>query len=109
MKGLYNIGNTCYLNSALQMIIQNEDFCTLILNNKNKSEILNNISNFILEYYNDNNNTPISPIIIKNIVENKYEIFKGFKQHDATEFLIYLFDIISNELQSDNLNIWFRN
>ena len=56
MKGFHNIGNTCYLNSGLQMLIQNKDLCNLIIQNSDNSEILSNISNFINEYYDTNNN-----------------------------------------------------
>ena len=31
VKGFQNIGNTCYLNAGLQMIIQNKDLCYSIL------------------------------------------------------------------------------
>ena len=51
IKGFNNIGNTCYLNSGLQLLIQNTDFCEIILKNSNKSENLEIIANFIKEYY----------------------------------------------------------
>ena len=51
IKGFNNIGNTCYLNSGLQLLIQNPDFCKIILQNSNKSENLQIMSNFIKEYY----------------------------------------------------------
>ena len=68
MKGFINIGNTCYLNSGLQMLIQNEELCALIMNYASSSPILQTISNFIMEYYSPDPR-PISPIEIKKILE----------------------------------------
>ena len=51
MKGFINLGNTCYLNAGLQMIIQNKDLCNLILQNSQHSEILKKIEFFILNLY----------------------------------------------------------
>ena len=51
MKGFDNIGNTCYLNAGLQMIIQNKLLCNLILNYSIQSPILKIIGDFINEYY----------------------------------------------------------
>lgn len=116
MKGLNNIGNTCYLNSALQMLLLNSSFCNLILNyNNGKSEILNILSNFIINYHmcknhmcknhmcknhscKENNNKSITPDDIKNIIQNKYKMFNGNQQHDSNELICCLFDIINEEI-----------
>ena len=40
IKGLHNSGNTCYMNASLQMFFQNNDFCKLIITNKDLSQKL---------------------------------------------------------------------
>lgn len=103
MKGLNNIGNTCYLNSGLQMLIQNKELCNLIIKYSSSSHILQTISKFIMEYYLPDS-YPISPIEIKKIVEEKKDIFMGFEQQDSTEFIIYLLDIIDEEILKTDPN-----
>ena len=100
IKGFNNIGNTCYLNSSLQMLIQNIDFCEMILKNFNKSENLKNMANLIKEYYTTTNHA-ITPNKIKEIVGNKNKIFYGYEQQDAAEFITYLIDIINTDLKKE--------
>ena len=100
IKGFNNIGNTCYINSSLQMLIQNIDFCKIILENFNKSENLENMANLIKEYY-TTTNYAITPNKIKEIVGNKNKIFCGYEQQDAGEFIIYLIDIINTDLKKE--------
>lgn len=104
MKGFNNIGNTCYLNAGLQLLIQNIELCKLILNYSNKSIILNKISKIILEYYDSSNNNSINPCEIKNIVQDRNNIFNGFNQQDSTEFIIFLLNIIDEEIKKINCN-----
>ena len=70
IKGLNNIGNTCYLNSGLQMLIQNIDFLKIILENHDKSENLKTMANFIKEYYTTIDSS-ITPDKIKEMVSKK--------------------------------------
>jgi ubiquitin C-terminal hydrolase len=102
MKGFKNIGNTCYINSGLQMLIQNQDLCQLIINYSSGSEILRKIADFIEKYYEKSESNIIVPIEIKQIVENKTNIFNGFQQQDSTEFIIVLLNIIDEEIKNIN-------
>ena len=101
MKGFSNIGNTCYLNAGLQMIIQNKDLVKLVLKYSDSSPILDKIGNFFNEYYNKDM-TPLVPYDIKKIVEERSKIFSGFNQQDSTEFIIYFLDIIDEEIKKVN-------
>lgn len=99
MKGFKNIGNTCYLNSGLQMLVQNRDLCQLIMDYSYGSEILSKITQFIEQYYDESFTDVIVPREIKKIVEDKKDLFEGFQQQDSTEFIIYLLDIIDEEIK----------
>jgi ubiquitin C-terminal hydrolase len=95
-KGFYNLGNTCYLNSGLQLIINNKKLCNhiLLLSENNNSKELYMLSQFIKNYYNDNSNMILNPNFIKEIVTNKNNEFSGFRQNDSFEFIIYFLDYI---------------
>jgi ubiquitin C-terminal hydrolase len=98
MNGYINIGNTCYLNAGLQMLMQNEDLCNLLQNKtfSDKSDKLKIISNHITQY---KNGATLIPSDIKKLVEDNNEMFKGNKQHDSMEFVIYLLDSIEEEIK----------
>ena len=97
--GFNNIGNTCYLNSALQLLINCTVLTKFILSFNFKSDKLNEIKNFLQKYKSSN---VISPIDIKNIVAQKDEKFASFNQNDSHEFLILLLEIIENELKKED-------
>jgi len=99
MKGLNNIGNTCYLNAGLQMLIQNKDFCDIILYYAKDSQLIDTFAQFINNYYNTTSDRPISPIEIKKVLDEQCKIFTGYDQQDSTEFIIYLLDIIDTEIK----------
>jgi len=105
--GLKNMGNTCYLNAGLQMLIQNPDFCRVIRDNRNTSENLENMANFIDEYHHSKDRS-IKPDKIKRIVEKKNNIFEGNGQQDSAEFIVALMEILSEDLKNESINEIFN-
>ena len=101
MKGFQNIGNTCYLNAGLQMLVRNKELCNIILKYSSHSPILNIIGEFIVEYYNDDNSS-IAPHTIKKIVEERKDLFIGYQQQDSTEFIVFFLDVIDMEIKKIN-------
>lgn len=99
MKGIINIGNSCYLNSAIQMLFNCSDFRKLF-----------NFTSFnkIIDDYDDVNTNVFNPSEIKRIVANHNKMFANNHQHDSYEFMIYLLDIVeqSSDKHKDLYNLF---
>jgi ubiquitin carboxyl-terminal hydrolase 8 len=93
MIGIQNIGNSCYLNAALQLLFNSTDFCKMIELNKNKSANINLISQNINLYKLKSN--IFNPSSIKKIIDSRTDLFTGMIQSDSSEVILFLFDIIN--------------
>lgn len=102
MKGFQNIGNTCYLNSALQLILNIDSLCNFILNIRLKNTKINLLQELIKAYRTSDKGV-INPILIKNLVSERKKMFGSYGQQDSSEFLIFLFDILDDEFKKNNL------
>jgi len=95
MNGLQNIGNTCYLNSAIQLFLNCDNTINRILSIDSKNENYNIIKDFIIQYKN-NHNIVLNPKSIKKIIGKINREFYGFNQNDSSEFLIILLNFLNN-------------
>ncbi len=95
MKGIINIGNSCYLNSAIQMLFNNPDFRKICQETQFKK---------IINDYDES--SVFNPTEIKRIVSNNNKMFANNHQHDSYEFMIFLLDIIDKSSNKANKDLY---
>ena len=112
LSGLANVGNTCFINSCVQIISHTYEL-NEILNNESIMKKIKNIydSALIIEWNNLRKmlwetNCVIAPNkfikTIQKIAEKKQiDIFTGYSQNDVAEFLLFLIDCFHNSLSRE--------
>ena len=98
-KGLENIGNTCFINSIIQSLI-----ATPILDKYLESTDFSEKTQPLLYAISAVgkrllNNQRTEPDGLKKAIDLHLEVFSGYDQHDAQEFLNLLLDKISGEMK----------
>lgn len=96
--GFNNMGNTCYMNSALQIIVNSTVLTKVMLSNNFKSQKLNIYKKFLQDYKNGNS---YSPKDVKDMVGGKDSKFLDYNQHDSHEFLINLMELLEDEFKKE--------
>jgi ubiquitin C-terminal hydrolase len=105
ITGLENFGNTCYVNSILQLLMQCQDFVdffrkTFETQECNKtSTILQHFMTFLTHYTSPPQRRTIAPKEVMFLLNDKKDLFAPFQQYDAHEFLIQLLDILDEEIK----------
>jgi ubiquitin C-terminal hydrolase len=106
----HNIGNSCYLNSALQVLLSCDEFreCIFVANKEKNNKGLNlpflSILNDIT-LKRENPETPISnPILLKQMLSDHSSFFKDTHQQDCHECLINILDIIHENTKTTDKN-----
>lgn len=104
MKGIYNMGNTCYINT----IIQSLGYCNIFLNfvldgkyKKNFNTQDNNILEHLENVYKDlwiNDQTVMPKELLKGLHIKMHDILNVFEQNDINEFITILIDKINAEV-----------
>lgn len=107
--GLHNLGNTCYMNSALQCVRSVEELTKYFLTDTYATE-LNKANplgyngkvamtyNALLREIYDEGRGSVSPRDFKNTVGRCRSTFAGWGQQDSQEFLGFLLDALQEDL-----------
>lgn len=109
-KGLVNLGNTCYMNSVMQIFLNLHEFNSAINDSHLKKDCV--VENCMVcsykalsaEYEFSSLKESISPHNFKKSIGNKNPFFGNYKQHDALELFLTICNGLHEDLTANKKN-----
>ncbi|KAI1769964.1 UCH-domain-containing protein [Hypoxylon cercidicola] len=108
--GLSNLGNTCYMNAALQCVRSVEELTKYFLSGEwqkelNRENVLSHngdvaaaYAQLLKELYRDPAPASVTPRHFKNTIGKYSAVFSGYAQQDSQEFVGFLLDGLQEDL-----------
>ena len=108
ITGLSNLGNTCYMNSALQCISHTRPLSTYFMRRLHTAELnINNplgMGGAVALKYGEllqslwSGKASVAPVRMLRTIQKYGEQFRGYRQHDSQDFLGFVMDGLHEDL-----------
>eukprot|EP00736_Rhodelphis_marinus_P008417 Rmarinus@m.3361 len=106
LVGLRNLGNTCFLNSTVQCLVQCGELTAYFsspdlkkdFGGKRGGELARCFAEVVRAIREGKPYSTVSPTTFKTAVGKYAPMFSGYQQHDSQEFLRYLLDCLHEDL-----------
>lgn len=104
MKGLENLGNTCYFNTALQCILQVPQLSNFMIMKKVPSDpFTQEYQRLTKKMWLNKSNSCENPQKLFEIFKNNYKQFNNSDQQDSHEMIVCFLDALDKTLRPFNL------
>ena len=99
MKGLRNLGSTCYFNSALQCLLQVPVLSNTFLRSPytGNCQFIHEYQNVVRDFWDKTNQQPLNVSKFLGVFQKRFKQFEPGYQHDAQEAIICILDALDTK------------
>lgn len=111
MRGLWNLGNTCYFNTAVQCLAHvpplTKHFFSLAPY-EGPCDITREYQKVARALFTKGSNDPVNPTDLLSAFRKRFPQFARHEQHDAQEVILHLIDVFEESLGKDVVQAIFN-
>ena len=110
MRGLWNLGNTCYFNTAIQCLAHVPPLTKHLFDTEytGPCDITREYQKVVKQLFVKGKTDPVSPSDLFGAFKVRFPEFADGRQHDAQEVILHLIDVFENSLGKEFITDLFN-